>query len=308
MKSEQIAGRREFLRRGALMTALAMPLVSWPADGADPPDRTGNALLKLSLNAYSFNIPLREGRMDLFDLLDYCAEHGYDALDPTGYYFPGYPDAPPDNFVYEFKRRAAVLGIEFSGTGIRNDFTVAEPAQRMKDIELVRRWALVASKAGIPVLRLFAGRNAPVGRSREDITDWMIEDFRTCAEIGRDHGIMMALQNHNDFLKTADQTAYLLESVDSKWFGLHLDIGSFSVHDPYEEIRKVVPYAINWQIKEQVWMKGTQVPTDLEKVFRIARSAGYRGYLPLETLGADAVDRLPAFHRKARGALRTVSG
>ena len=32
--------------------------------------------------------------MTLFDLLDFCAEQNFDAIDPTGYFFPGYPKPP----------------------------------------------------------------------------------------------------------------------------------------------------------------------------------------------------------------------
>jgi len=58
--------------------------------------------LKLSLNLYSFNSLLMEKKIDLFDVLDFCAEYNFDAIDPTGYYFPGYPEVPTD-FINLFK-------------------------------------------------------------------------------------------------------------------------------------------------------------------------------------------------------------
>ncbi len=45
-------------------------------------------------------------------------------------------------------------------------------------------------------------------------------------------------------------------------------------------------YAITWQIKESVWVGGKETPTDLVKLFNIIKDGGYRGYLPIETLGA----------------------
>jgi len=68
--------------------------------------------------------------MTLEEALDFCAELGFDAVDPTGYYFPGYPEAPPDAYVYAIKNRALRLGLDVSGTGVRNDFTYADPAKR----------------------------------------------------------------------------------------------------------------------------------------------------------------------------------
>ena len=56
--------------------------------------------------------------------------HGVDALDPTGYYFPGYPKVPADDYIYNLKRTAFVNGVAISGTGVRNDFAVADAAAR----------------------------------------------------------------------------------------------------------------------------------------------------------------------------------
>ena len=39
--------------------------------------------LKLGLNAHSFNGPLTSGKMALDDVIDYCAAHNIDGLDPT---------------------------------------------------------------------------------------------------------------------------------------------------------------------------------------------------------------------------------
>jgi sugar phosphate isomerase/epimerase len=72
--------------------------------------------------------------------------------------------------------------------------------------------------------------------------------------------------------------------VDSDWFGVIVDTGYFLTADPYKDIAAVAPYAVNWQIKEHLGGKLGTVKTDLKKIVRIAREAGYRGYLPIETL------------------------
>ncbi len=58
---------------------------------------------RIALNAYSFNTPMREGTMDLFDMLEYCSKESIDAADLTGYYFPGYPEVPTDEYIYSIK-------------------------------------------------------------------------------------------------------------------------------------------------------------------------------------------------------------
>jgi hypothetical protein len=48
----------------------------------------------------------------------------------------------------------------------------------------------------------------------------------------------------------------------------------------------LLPYAISWQLKENVGFGNKEVPTDLRKLKAIIEKGGYRGFLPIETLGA----------------------
>jgi hypothetical protein len=65
----------------------------------------------IALNAYSFNIPLREGTMSLEDLFRFSAQTGFRAVDLTAYYIQGYPEVPTDNVLFDIKKMAFQLGI-----------------------------------------------------------------------------------------------------------------------------------------------------------------------------------------------------
>lgn len=259
--------------------------------------------LKLGLNAYSFNGPLLAGSMTLADAVDFCAKNGVDALDATGYYFPGYPSVPSDEHIYALKRTAFVNGVAISGTGVRNNFAVADEAARKRDVQMVKDWIVVASKLGAPVIRVFAGPERPAGYTFDQALDWMVSDFKQCASFGKEHGVIVGLQQHNDFLKTAEETIRVIQAVDSEWFASILDIGSLRSGDPYAEIEKLVPYAVSWQIKEEVGRNGKPEPTDLARIKAIIDAHGYRGYVPFEALGpGDARPRVTAFLAKIRAA------
>lgn len=259
---------------------------------------------KLSLNLYSFNQLLSEGKIDLFDMLNFCAEHNFDAIDPTGYYFLGYPEVPSDEYIYKFKKQAFLLGLDISGTGVRNDFTYTDSAKRNEDIALIKKWIVAAAKMGSPNLRIFAGKTNHEGYSRPQVFEWMAKDIKECCDFGEKHGVMIALQNHNEFLKTADDVNQIIEMVNSDWLGLNLDIGSYRVNDPYEEIGKNIHHAITWQIKENVWIDGKETPTDFVKLFKIIKKGAYRGYLPLETLGkGDPYQKVPTLLRKVESSI-----
>lgn len=300
--------RRNFMK--TLAIAPVLPAMKFPFANLVNEINTDNLShkFKLSLNVYSFNNPLREEKINLFDVLDFCAKYNFDAIDPTGYYFPEYPDPPADEYINKFKRKAFLLGLDISGTGVRNDFANPDPVARRTDIEMIKKWIKAAAKLGIPNLRIFAGTNLHEGFSRDQVFEWMAKDVRECCEYGKQFGVIIALQNHNDFLKTAADVDRIFEMVNSEWLGLNLDIGSYRQHDPYEEISKNIQFAVTWQIKENVWIDGKETPTDFVKLFQIIRNAGYRGYLPLETLGAgDPFEKVPRLLENVKNALQKIS-
>jgi hypothetical protein len=137
--------RRKFLACSAGMVAMA-PVRTSTGATTETIAREARVKLKVGLNAYSFNRPLLAGSMTLADAVDFCAKNGVDALDATGYYFPGYPSVPSDECVYALKRTAFVNGVAISGTGVRNNFAVADEAARKRDVQMVKDWIVVASK------------------------------------------------------------------------------------------------------------------------------------------------------------------
>jgi sugar phosphate isomerase/epimerase len=301
--------RRTFFTRAALMpvgaVGVGLGAGCGPALAQTPIKRAGGAKLKTSLNAYSFNKALNDqikGRgkgVSLFDLLDYCAEQNFDAIDPTGYFFPGYPKVPSDKYVNDFKRRAFVLGLDISGTGVRNNFADPDKAKRASDVKHVKEWVEVAARLGAPVLRVFAGAE-PKDHTRDQVAEWLVEELKKCVEHGQKYGVLIGIQNHWDYLKTSEQVLKIVKMVDSEWFGVIVDTGYFLTADPYKDMAAVTPYAVNWQVKEKVDGQEMMVKTDLKKIVRIAREGGYRGYLPIETLSKKAGEE--GYDPRARAA------
>jgi len=288
--------------------ASALPWAGTATAAASQTNRTpGNndrIPVSLCLNAYSFNNLLRSGEMSLEHLFRFSQETGFHGVDLTAYYIPGYPDVPGDEVLYNIKQTAFRLGIALTGTGVRNNFTLADPEQRKQEKQLVKDWVIAASKLGIPHVRIFDGTARPEGYSREQITDWLVDDMRECAVFAGQHGVMVCYQNHNTFAINAAQVIEIIERVDSQWFRLMLDTGSLPEDDVYQEIERLIPYAATWQVKEMVRTKGTTVKTDFQKLMQIVRRSGYRGYFPLETLGqGDPFEKVRALYREVSSLL-----
>ena len=294
--------RRKVLK--CLMTLPALGLVSTElTSGNKILNASHSAMmhqrLKSSLNGFSFNAPLMDGSMDIIDMLEFCAEVGFDGVDITGYYFKGYPLPPERDYLYSIKRKAHALGIEISGTGVRNDFTIPDKILRASEVQRVLAWVDVAARLGAPVLRIFGGQEKREGYTRAQITEWMLEDIRRCVEYGKQNGVIIGLQNHNDFILTSDIVNEFMQAIVSPWFGLILDTGSYRQEDPYKAIEKNIDHAINWQVKENIFVNGKEVETDLPRLFAIIKKSNYQGYLPIETLGAgDPKTKITALYKK----------
>lgn len=291
-------------RRRFIGTAAALALTpTLPASAAVVPGLP--ARLKTSCNLYSFNGPLTRGEMSLEQVIEYCAELGFDAVDPTGYYFTGYPAVPADDYIYRVKHLAFSLGLAVSGTGVRNDFAVPDAAKRDADVGLVTRWVDAAAKLGAPVLRVFDGRVMPAGVPKATVMDWIVDGISRCVTAGAARGVAIVLQNHNDALKVADDYLEIRQRIPSPWFGLNVDIGSLrTTDDPYAEIARLAPHAYTWQVKELVYRRDKEERVDLKQVARILEEARYRGYVPIETLGpGDAKIKVRKFLDEFRTAI-----
>jgi len=281
-----------FSRLPLFIAILLMSLSSFISMAQNTKKVKGKSPIILSLNAYSFNdLLLAKDKRDnqtlysMFNLIDWCAYQKIAAVDLTGYYFPGYPAVPSDEFIMQLKNKAASAGVAISGTGIRNNFASPDPAVRAADVALAKKWIEVAAKLGAPVVRLFAGE-VPKGYSNkwDEVAGWMIECYKECAAYGEKYGVKIGIQNHGDILQTADQCIKVMKGVNSKWAGLIVDTGNFKTEDPYVDIEAVVPYAINWQVKESAFGIGNPVRTDFKRLMKILKKTGYKGYLPVETI------------------------
>lgn len=253
---------------------------------------------------YTFNQLITDGTFSLIQAIDFCGNLGFDAVDPTGYYFSGYPEVPSDTQIYTIKHAAFINGMAISGTGIRNDFALPDKASRLEQVSFAKRWIEVAAKLDAPVIRLFAGSKVPEGYDVEEVKKWILECLHPCIEFGEEHGVVITLQNHFDALKSMEDVKSVLDQIDSPWFGLNLDIGSLRLGDPYAQIETLIPYARTWQIKENVYRNNVVEPTDINKLIGLIKKGGYRGYIPLETLPpSDPRTRLESFLNEIETAI-----
>ncbi len=276
--------RREALRKIALTPALlTVPtlLGASTKEQAEPPAN----YVQYSVNAYSFNDEFKSGAMDLFDMMEFAADIGLNAVDLTSYYFSSYPKLPEKSEIFALKKRALELGLNISWTGVRNNFVTADAKARKTDREMIKDCLAISSAIGSSILRTFTGRNIPDGYTKEQVKTWLVEEYKLCSQYSAEVGVIVALQNHNEFLFTADEVIDIIKRVDSEWFGLILDIACLrTTDDPYAEAKKLAPYANYWFIKEYVYHNQVKKPTDMGKMAAMIKKQGFQGYVSFESL------------------------
>lgn len=270
--------RRQLLQSSLLAgSALAAGSV---APAIEPIARNGKPKFKFSLAAYSYRGLLQgaNATLTLKDFIDDCAKFGLEGTELTSYYFP--QDTTPD-YLRALRRQAFRLGLDISGTAVGNEFGHGPGEKRAAEIAKVKQWVDNSEILGAPVIRIFAGHQQK-DQTAAQAHSLMVSAMEECCEYAGKHGVHLALENHGGPTGSADGILEFVRDVNSPWFGVNLDTGNFQSADPYADMAKLAPYAVNTQIKVAVSIGGKKTPADYKRVAKIMRDANYRGYIVLE--------------------------
>ncbi len=279
--------RRAFLQTAALGSVLA--LSSGASSAADPSEAKSSAShMKLSLAAYSFNRflpnswrgqPKPDAKMSLEDFIRFCAEQNLDGTELTGYYFPV---EVTDEYLISLKQLTFRLGLTISGTAVGNDFCVPDAARLEAELARTKQWIDYSATMGAPVIRIFAG-NVAKDDAEEAAIERCADTINRALAYAATKGVFLALENHGGITSTPEQMLKIIEKVKpSPWFGVNFDGGNFRTDDPYRDLEKIAPLAINAQIKAVVASNGNKEPADYARVIDILKRANYRGFVALE--------------------------
>lgn len=282
------SSRRTFLQ-SALTAAVVggTSLAGRPTPAAGPVQRNGKPHLKLSLAAYSYRDYLTgkpKPRMTLDEFIELCADLGLDGTELTSYYFPENFDQA---YLVSLKHKTFRLGLDISGTAIANDFCLPPGEAREKSLAHTRLWIDHAATMGAPVIRIFAG-TVPQGDSDQAAIERCAAGINESLKYAAQKGVCLALENHGGITTRPEQMLEIIRRVDeSPWFGVNFDGGNFRSADPYADLARIAPYAINVQIKADIFRGDKREDTDFAKVIGILKDAGYRGYVVLEYESAE---------------------
>ena len=153
----------------------------------------------------------------------------------------------------------------------------------------------IARAVGAKVMRICCGGRRTRPASWSEHKARLLPLLREIAAPARDAGVVLAIENHIDFL--ADELVEILEAVGSPWLGVCLDtVNNLRLlEDPMVVVGKLAPYARATHLKDCVAWRGSprdfafwpSVPLgqgiiDIPEVVRLLAKAGYAGLLAIE--------------------------
>ena len=245
--------------------------------------------MRLGLAGYSFrqffkdgnrgNAPAGGKQIDLFQFIDYCAEHYCEGAELTSYYFPQDTNA---EFLLKLRRHAFLRGIDISGTAVGNNFAIPKGEKRDTEIASVKKWIHYAATMGAPHIRIFAGA-APKDLSKEEAKKLCVSAVEECAAEAGKHGVFLGLENHGGIVAEPQDLVDMIREIKSPWVGINLDTGNFRTDDPYRDLEMCAPYAVNVQVKSEISRKGQKKElADLKRLVKMLRDVNYQGFVTLE--------------------------
>ncbi len=272
------------------------------------PGRINPRIKGLSLAAYSLRAKMRwfkgeetEGKMEMLSFLDYAAELGFDGVELTGYFFD--PEVTTSG-LNKIKRRAHVLGLDITGGAIGNNFSFpADDPFTAEQLEYTKTWIDRYAVLGAPVIRIFAGGKNPPGATKEQVIENVVANLETILPYAEEKGVILGIENH-DSMTDMDTFLNLLSRINSPWLGVTWDSANIApTSDPYAELARIAPYAVNAQAKVMTHVDGEKVPADFPRLIQILNEAEYSGYLVLEyEEKEDPFTGIPKFLADVRGA------
>ena len=208
--------------------------------------------MKLGVTAYSLARQLREGKMDVFNVIDWIADQGGEHVEiaPGNYIDMEEPELPE-----RIREHASRRGLFVSNYAVGGNFVEGEVDTLEREIEQVIHQVDIAHRLGVSRMRHDAA-----WRAREETTPAQFEAdlerivgaCRRIADYAAPLGITTSVENHGFHVQSSERVLRLIHEVDRPNFRLTMDIGNFMCADESSvaAVKRAIPYASMIHLKD----------------------------------------------------------
>jgi len=271
--------------------------------------------MKTGVSSYSWSRYMRDGKLDIFGVINATAEVGFEGIEFSGL---NAPEGTTDliAFAGKLKDACAEAGLPIISYTIGADFLNPPKGGDWKEeVERLKGEVQIASALGAPRMRHDASRG--FGAGRVWLSDFiealpiLEKGCRAVTEFAADLGVKTMVENHGHFVQDSDRCEALMKAVNHPNFGALVDIGNFvcADDDPVRAVTKMAPYAFHVHAKDFHLKPGSADPgqgwgtsrggnryrgsiighgnVDVPGCIEALKAAGYDGFISIEFEGME---------------------
>ena len=293
LMSKSILSRRHML--AAAPAGVVAALAS-----ADTPSAAPLRPVRFGVSTYSF-WQFREQPVRIEDCIDAAARMGFDGVEILQMQMAG---DESNGRLQRLKRQAHANGLALCGFSTHQGFVSPDAAVRHQNVDKTLASIEIASRLGIPTMRVNTGRWGTVkdfdelmakkgieprldGHTDEEAFGWVIKALEQCLPRAEECGVVLGLENHWGLGRSAEGVMRIVDAIDSPWLRVTLDTGNF-LEDMYSQMERLAPKACLVQAKTYFGGgKWYTLDIDYPRVADILTRNRYQGWVSLEFEGKD---------------------
>ena len=277
--------RRRILKLGVAsgLAWVASPRTQVLGDLSNPPRVVAPDWLTLAVQQYSFNRQLRSGEMNILDFPKTVVEGtGIKALE----YFNGHiEDKMKDTaFFKQLRKRSDDLGAVNTMMLCRSKNAVDSPDAKIRKlaIEGYRPWLEATRVLGGKYIRVDTRHKGEAGKQK----GFAVAGLRSLCKVADEYEMGILVENHGNHSGNGAWLADVMKKVDLANCGTLPDLQNFKEYDPYQGVAEMMPWAKILCAKSKSFDdNGDEENVDYRKMLKIAKAAGFRGYIGIEFEG-----------------------
>lgn len=284
--------RRAFLMRSAVLAA-GLPFVkNGQAFTAAAP-----MFFRISLAEWSLHRTLRAGKMTNLDFpIVAKRDFGIEAVEYVNQFFKD--KAQDKAYLRDLKQRCDDNGVRSllimcDGEGELGEL---DKNKRRQAVENHYKWVEAAQFLGCHSIRV----NTLGSGSEKAVAKASVDALRRLSDFAKPYNINVIVENHGGYSGYDGWLARVMRRVNRPNCGILPDFGNFCVRyegapwstpcaewtDRYKVTTQFMPYAKGVSAKSYDFdAKGNCVETDYDRMMRIVKDSGYRGYVGIEYEG-----------------------
>jgi sugar phosphate isomerase/epimerase len=213
--------------------------------------------------------PYGDRECDLLHLPALVADLGIDRVEVCHFHFA----STDSDYLDRFRGALAAAGIRLGTLLIdEGDLTAEEPAERERQLGLIRGWIDVAATVGAERVRVIAG-DAEAG---DDAVGRSVDGLRALTEYARGRGVKVITENWHRLALDSPVLLSILDRLQGQ-VGLCVDFGNAKGPGKYDSLASLMPHATTVHAKAAFSAPGVIDEGDFGRCLDLARRADFDG-------------------------------